>query len=100
MASKWEDGLGVAVVGMAVFQIASLWQNTAPELADMRKAPQGDITMKQHLLDADITVGLVTVGASVAIAVMTHNITAMLLMLFTFGVLSWYYHQVLKAEPR
>lgn len=97
MLSASENGLAVAVAGVAIFSIAELWQRTAPSLSDLRGDQSGSLGSKQRLVDADVVVGIVAVLAGTFIAIVTRDATAMVLILITFGALSLYYHATLAA---
>lgn len=92
-----DNALAIAVTGVAVFSLAELWQRTAPSLSDLRGNTPGSVDAKQRLVDADVVVGIVATLAGVFIAVVTHDATAMVLILVTFGALSLYYHATLAA---
>lgn len=89
-----------AVIGVAAFQLWTVWNNNAPTLAEMREAEPGDITVKQKLLDAEISVGSLALIVGTAFTIMTKNYTALVIMLVVFGMLAIWAHQVLAAEPR
>lgn len=91
------DGLAIAVAGVAVFSLAELWQRTAPQLADLRGHTPGSIDAKQRLVDADVVVGIVALLGGTFIAVVTKDVTALILILITYGALSLYYHATLAA---
>jgi hypothetical protein len=97
VAGDVDGAVGLAIVGFGVYEIAKLWQNTAPPLADLRSAHPGDLGSLQKLVDADVTVGLVTLLAAGAAFILTKNLGVALLTLCTFGVLSGYYHGVRAA---
>lgn len=94
-AGTVDDALAIALVGTAVFQLASLWQDTAPTLGDLRSST--DLGTKQKLVDADVVVGIVAFTAAIAIAWLTKDATAMIVILATYGLLAWYYHMTLAA---
>lgn len=97
MLGSQDDGLAVAVVGLGIFSVASLWSSIAPKLQDARGADGDDPGFHQQMRDADVIVGFVALMAGVTIAVLTHDMTAMLMILVTYGALSLYYHLVLSA---
>ena len=87
----------VAVVGLAGFQIWQAWRETAPSFYDLRQAHPGDIPMSQALLDSSLTVGTLALGLGVAFAVLSHDMTALILMAVIFGILALWSHQILAA---
>lgn len=97
MLSGSNDGLAIAVAGVAVFTLAELWQRTAPTLSDLRGHTPGSMDAKQRLVDADVIVGIVALLGGTFIAVVTRDATALILILMTYGALSLYYHMTLAA---
>jgi hypothetical protein len=90
-----DQDLAIAVVGLGIFSVASLWSSVAPSLGDLRDCHPGDLAT--HMRDADVIVGFVALMAGITIAVLTKDITAMIMILVTYGALSLYYHAVLNA---
>ena len=99
MAAKWEPTAAAAVVALATFQLWQSWQGAAPRLSDLREFIPGDITAKQQLLDADLTVGSLALIVGVAMAIYTRDFSILILMIFSFGALSLWYHAVLASAP-
>lgn len=96
----YDPSVATGIVGLAAFQLWSAWNSSAPSLADAREAAPGDVSVKQKLMDADILVGGLAVIVGGVLAVMTHDVTALILMLVVFGALSVWHHMVLAAESR
>jgi hypothetical protein len=97
---KYEPQAAAAVVGLAAFELWKVWGNTAPTLADVRTVAPGDDTVRQHLMDADITVGSLAIIIGVTLAILMKDATALIIMMIIFGSLSFFHHWVLAAEPR
>jgi hypothetical protein len=97
---KYEPQAAAAVVGLAAFELWKVWGNTAPSLADVRSAPDFDTTVRQQLMDADITVGSLAIIIGVTLAILMKDATALIIMMIIFGSLSFFHHWVLAAEPR
>lgn len=95
---KWEQSAGVALVGLAAFNIADLWQKNAPSLSDLRNAAPDDPTATNQLLDATLTTGTLVLVVGVAVRYYTGDWTPLLLMLATFAAVSIWSYQVLIAE--
>lgn len=95
----WEPAAAAAVVGLACYQLAQSYTDRAPSLHDLGKAVRGDST-HQQLLDTDLTIGSIALVVGVAMTVLTKDITAMLLMLFTFGILSLWHHAILNRPAQ
>lgn len=103
--SKYEAPAAVAVIGLAGFQLWDAWNKNAPSLSDCRgaAATPGDpehVAVKQRLLDADLTVGSLAAIIGVTFAVLTHDLTVLLIMILIFGTLSIWHHSVLSADAR
>jgi len=97
---KYEPQAAAAVVGLAAFELWKVWGNTAPTLADVRGVAPGDDTIRQRLMDADITVGSLAIIIGVTLAILMKDATALIIMMIIFGTLSFFHHWVLAAEPR
>lgn len=87
----------IALVGMAGFQIWNAWNENAPSLQECRKARPGDDTVRQQMLDAEITVGSLALVLGVVFAVLTKDITAMIIMLGIFAALAFLHHWILDS---
>lgn len=96
----WDESAAVAVVGLAAFELWKAWNTSAPTLAEVREAKFSNINVRQRLVDSDVTVGSLALIIGVALAVMTRDATALVLMLVIFASLSFFHHWVLDAEPR
>lgn len=92
--------LATALVGVAAFNIWKAYESNAPTLSECRNAAPGDITIRQRLLDADLTVGTLAVIIGVSYAIMTKDFNVMILMLVIFGTLSLWRRSIIAAEPR
>lgn len=102
MASKkWEPGAAAGIIGLAAFQLFQTWNSSAPTLAECRKVPVNhpDTTIATQLKDADYLVGGMAVILGTTYLVLTHDTTAMWIMIGTWGGLSLWYHAVLKSIP-
>lgn len=98
MASKYDVGTAATLVGLAGFQVWTAWNNSAPSFKELRKAPPGDLSTKQDLLDATLGVGVLALGLGITFAVMTKDYTAMIIMIGIIGALSIWSYQILEAE--
>jgi len=86
-----------AIVGLASYQLWQAWRDNAPTLHDVRSAQPGDISTKQRLLDAEITVGSLAVIIGLSFTVLTKDATVLVLLLGVFGALAFFHHWVLEA---
>lgn len=93
---KWET-TGAVFLGLGAFQLAEVWHNSAPTLAELRNADPLETVVRQQLMDADYTVGTLAVAVGLIITLLTHDITPLLVLLALFGILSIWSHQVLAA---
>lgn len=96
---KW-DSQSAVLLGLASFQLADAWTKNAPSLSEMRAATPGDITIKQRLLDADMTVGTLALVIGLVVSALTHDISALIVMLGVFLALAAWSHAILAAESR
>lgn len=97
--TKWEPS-AAALLGLAAFQISSTWNATAPSLSEIRAAQPGDVKIRQQLIDADMTVGTQAAIIGLVISVLTHDPSAVFILLGVFGALSAWNHAILAAESR
>lgn len=86
-----------AILLVAVWEVAKAYRETAPSLEDLRENSAHDLSERQQLLDADMTVGGVAVIASVVLRFLSGSYVPGLIVLVTFGWLSLYYHLVQKG---
>lgn len=98
ISGKYDLGAAATLMGMAGFQIWTAWNNSAPSFKELRKAEPGDISKKQELLDATLSVGTLALGLGIAFAVMTKDWTAIFIMLGVLGGLALWSYQILEAE--
>lgn len=97
---KWEPEAAVAVVGLAAIELWKLWGNNAPSLAEVRSAAPDDVSIRQRLMDSDITVGSMALIIGVALAILTHDMTALIVMVAIFAALSFFHHWIMAADAR
>lgn len=94
---------GIAVIGLAAFQIASLWNDNAPSLAELRDHDPNNYSPTsalQKLSDADWTVGLLVAVVALATTTLTKDWRPAAVMIIIFGVLSYQAHTVAKAPNK
>ena len=97
--ARLESATAATLIGVAGFQLLQAWNNNAPTLAEIRSAHPADDSVRQQLYDADFMVGGIAVVLGVAFALLTHDLTAMLVMLTIFGGVSLWHHSVFNAQP-
>jgi hypothetical protein len=92
-----ERDAAAALVGIATFSVWQAWGQVAPSLSELRESG-GSLTMRTKLQDADILVGGMSLLVGTAMAIYTHDLSAMILMIFAFGIMSVWSHMVLNSE--
>ncbi len=96
----WEAQAASAVVGLAGFELWKLWSTTAPSLSDMRANARDDIAIRQRLLDAEMTVGALSLVLGTAFSVLLGNGTPLIIMVMMFATFSFMYRWILAADVR
>lgn len=102
--AKWEPGAAAGIIGLAAFQLVQTWNANAPQLSEVRATPNDKAhpdraEMATRLKDADFMVGGLAVILGTTYLVLTHDTTAMFIMIGTWGAMSLWYHAVLNALP-
>lgn len=88
------------LLGFAIWETHKAYREAAPDLSDLRKCPPGTadyVSHRQSLVDADVTVGLVALGAGLAAAYLTHRIEPLVFVMATLGTVAWYHHSILGS---
>lgn len=98
--TNYEPQVAITVVGVAGFQLLQAWNANAPSLSEIRSADPDNVTVRQRLMDADFMVGGLAVLLGVTFGYLTHDMTALIVMLVMFGTVSAWHHAVLNAEAR
>lgn len=96
--ADWDKHAAIMLVGVAGFQVWDAWNKNAPTLQDVRKAPPGDDSIRQHMLDAEITVGSLAVILGLVFAVLTKDATALIVMVGIFTALVALHHWILASD--
>jgi len=92
------EGVAVAAVGVAVVETLRIYRETAPSLAEIRRAVPGDYIVRQLILDADM-LGLIVVAAiGGGGAFLTRRFYPILLTGMTLVLISTYYRMVLNSS--
>lgn len=99
MAAKFDQSAATAVVGLAVFQLWDVWHKNAPSLEECRRSHPADDGTRQGLLDAELTVGTLAVTTGSILAFLTHDVTALIIMVGIFAVLVFMHHWILASTP-
>jgi len=94
---RLDEGAAIAVISFAVLEVFRTYQNTAPRLADVRKARKDDWEMAQLLLDADVMTGILVVIMGIAGLFLMQRKYPLVFLVVTWGLVSWYYHSVRQS---
>lgn len=86
-----------AIVLAGVWEVANTYRRMAPSLADLREHDRGDTAQRQQLLDADITVGGVTLIAAVSISLAAKSPIPGVIVVASFAWVATYHHLVQKG---
>lgn len=97
--ARFDEAVAISVISVSGFQLLQAWNNNAPSLATIRSAHRDDPTVRQQLYDADFMVGGIALILGISFAILTHDNTALIVMLLIFGVVSLWHHSVLNAQP-
>ena len=91
-----EAAAAAGVITFAVWQLHTAYTNTAPSLSDLRDADphSGEFL---HLIDADITVGMVAAIAGVSASLLTKSWVPVGIVSLAYGALVWYHHSALNG---
>ena len=95
--ATWERGAAAAVVGLACIQLWQAWDGKAPTLDELSTAVPGDHT-HQQLQDATLTVGSLALLVGVSMAILTKDMTVLILMIASYGSLVLWYYAVLNRK--
>jgi hypothetical protein len=95
----WEPSSAAAIVGLAVLSVCTLYKENAPSLSDLRDASSDGGPTHQHLQDADLTVGALGLITGLAMAWLTRDPTALLLIVVALGAYMLGFHAVLNRNP-
>jgi hypothetical protein len=96
--SRFSPEITASVIGLAAFQLWQSWRDVAPSFQELRQAPGDDFDTRQRLMDADLSVGSLALIIGIAFGILSHDYTALILMLVIFGTLSLWSHQI-QAAP-
>lgn len=86
------------ILGFAGIGIITSWLTAAPKLNDLRESESGNQEITRELLDADILIGGVALILGISFTIMTHDLSALIVMLLTFGYMSAWYHLTLHGK--
>jgi hypothetical protein len=94
-----ETEVVASVVGLATFELWKVWNDSAPSISECRKSNRNDLEIRQQLYDADMVVGTLAVIIGTAFAVISKNMTVLILLVVMFGALSFLHHFLMNEQP-
>ena len=105
MTNVWEPTpiIIASVASIATFEIWKSYERNAPTLAELRSTIPGSemhLSMRQALLDADLTIGTLALVVAGVFTIQTHDPSMLLLIAAVIGILSLWRHSILNAESR
>lgn len=95
----WQIGDATAIAGLAVISLCTLYKDNAPSLAELRDAGADGGPTHQQLSDADFSVGSIAVISGVAMAWLTKDLTALILICVALGSYMLWFHAILNRNP-
>lgn len=95
--ATFDVSAGVAIGGLAVWELHKAYREMAPSLADLRGSSPDSLLHRNAVLDADISVGSISALAGASVSILTHKWEPLALVLTAFAVTSLYYHMVLNT---
>lgn len=96
------DQAVVTLLAFSIWEVHKAFRECAPSLSELRSVQHGTddyYTMRQNLVDAGATVGLIAIGAGVAAAFMTKRPEPLIFVMATLGAVAWYHMSVLDSRP-
>lgn len=97
MPSGMEPVAAAGLVGVALWQLAEAYRETAPGLGELRQADRDDISHRQRLLDADCLVGGLAVLAGGAASWLTRSWVPVLIVVAGYAWVSGFHHLVMGS---
>lgn len=100
MSTPWSKDVAAVVVGLAVFELWKAYTARAPQFTALSDAPRGG-EVHQQLMDADMSVGSLAVVAAIAMFALTRDVSILVLIILSFGVISIWHHAILnRTQPQ
>jgi len=91
------ESVAVAALSLAVVETFRIYRETAPSLGEIRRAPPGDYTTRQLILDADMLGLIVVTAVGGGGAFLTKKFYPIVLALSALIMISGYYRSVLNS---
>jgi hypothetical protein len=94
---KLELQAAAGIVGLSFIELFKMYKDTAPDLVDVRKAPAGDYTIRQSLLDTNVLVGAMAIAVGSVTSFLSGTWIPVTLMLTGFTLIATYYYLVCRS---
>jgi len=91
------EGVALAALSLAVVEVFRIYRETAPSLAEIRRAKPGDYVMSQLILDADMLGAIVVAAIGGGAAYLTKKMYPLVLGVVALATISAYYRSVLRS---
>jgi hypothetical protein len=91
------DGVAIAALSLAGAEVFKVYRETAPSLADLRRAAPFDYTTSQLVLDADMLGAIMVLTIGGGVAIVTRKLYPLLFGAIGLLLISGYYRSVLRS---
>jgi hypothetical protein len=95
--SSANDGVAIAALSLAGAEVFRVYRETAPSLADLRRAAPYDYTNSQLVLDADMLGAIMVIAIGGGVSLVTGKLYPLLFGAFGLMMISFYYRAVLRS---
>ena len=91
------EGVAIAALSLAVVEVFRIYRETAPSLAEIRRAAPGDYVTRQLILDADMLGVIVVTAIGGGAAYLTKKWYPLVMGGGALLLISLYYRSVLRS---
>lgn len=98
MARDVNDGVAIAALSLAVVETFRIYRETAPSLAEIRRADPNDYTTAQLILDADMLGVIVVIAIGGGATFLTRKWYPLVLGGISLAMISGYYRAVFRSS--
>jgi hypothetical protein len=95
--STANDGVAIAALSLAGAEVFRVYRETAPSLADLRRAAPFDYTYSQLVLDADMLGAIMVIAIGGSVALVTKRLYPLIFGAIGLVLISSYYRSVLRS---
>lgn len=92
-----EPVAAAGLVGVALWQLAEAYRETAPKLGELRRADRDCVDHRQRLLDADLLVGGLALLAGGAASWLTRSWVPIVIVAAGYAWVSCWHHLVMGS---